>query len=396
VSTIKEAESITPLLLGFKEANRAVNVSYFKTGLNDGSLRLSKVKVLYGFPVPPSGTARLAAVSMQLGPGGLSLLVDHPDQLPSVYKIKELSGNLPHIYIKIDMGYGRAGVPPQTQTASQLISDVLQAEEVGAAVFHGLYTHAGQSYFGNSRASAVDLLRQEFEALLMTAELVKSATPREKLVLSVGATPTTTSIRNLLVQESALTAGEQTAIAALKGTIQEIRSKDCEVELHAGVYTVLDVQQLATHALSSPMLGWSDLALTIMVEVASIYPGRGEGGRSEALIAAGSLALGLEPCKAYPGWGIVSPWNIPNSQSLQAGPEDHEGWQVGRISQEHGILTWKGNRSPLPLVIGQKVRIFPNHACIAGACFDWYLVFDSENLENKDRVIDVWPRWRGW
>jgi D-serine deaminase-like pyridoxal phosphate-dependent protein len=351
---------------------------------------------LYGFPTPPSGVARLAAVSRQLGPGGLSLLVDHPDQLPSVYTIKELSGNLPQIYIKIDMGYGRAGVLPQSQVASQLIPDVLQAEGVGAAIFYGLYTHAGQSYYGNDRVSAVDLLRQEFEALLVTAELVRSATPREKLVLSVGATPTTTSIRNLLVQEAALNTGEQTAIAALKGTIQEIKSKGCEVELHAGVYPVLDVQQLATHALSSPMLSWSDLALTIMVEVASIYPGRGKGGRTEALIAAGSLALGREPCKAYSGWGIVSPWNIPNSQQPKARPEDHEGWQVGRISQEHGILTWSGDREPSPLAIGQKIRVFPNHACVAGACFDWYLVFDSESPGNEDRIIDVWPRWRGW
>lgn len=294
------------------------------------------------------------------------------------------------------MGYGRAGVPPQSQVASQLISDVLQAEEDGAAVFYGLYTHAGQSYYGDDRASAVDLLRQEFEALLVTAELVRSATPREKLVLSVGATPTTTSIRNLLVQESALTTGEQTAIAALKGTIQVIKSKNCEVELHAGVYPVLDVQQLATHALSCPMLNWSDLALTVMAEVASIYPGGGKGGRSEALIAAGSLALGREPCKAYSGWGIVLPWNISGAQYPEAGPEDHEGWQVGRISQEHGILTWSGDGEPSPLVIGQKIRIFPNHACVAGASFDWYLVFDSESVGNEDKIIDVWPRWRGW
>jgi D-serine ammonia-lyase len=359
-------------------------------------IKTEELKVLYGFPTPPSGIARLAALSKQLGPGGLSLLVDHPDQLPSVYRIRELSGNLPQIYIKIDMGYGRAGVSPQNQVASQLISDVLQAEGVGAAVFYGLYTHAGQSYYGDDRASAVDLLRQEFEALLVTAELVKSASPREKLVLSVGATPTTTSIRNLLVQESALTTDEQTAIAALKGTIQEIKSKECEVELHAGVYLVLDVQQLATHALSTSTLSWSDLALTIMVEVASIYPGRGKGGRSEALIAAGSLALGREPCKAYSGWGIVSPWDIPHAQYPKAGPEDYEGWVVGRISQEHGILTWSGDREPSPLVIGQKIRIFPNHACVAGACFDWYLVFDSEMAGSEDKIIDVWPRWRGW
>jgi D-serine deaminase-like pyridoxal phosphate-dependent protein len=82
--------------------------------------------------------------------------------------------------------------------------------------------------------------------------------------------------------------------------------------------------------------------------------------------------------------------------SPKAGPEDHEGWQVGRISQEHGILTWNGDRAPLPLVIEQKVRIFPNRACVAGACFDWYLVFDSDKSGSENRIVDGWPRWRGW
>jgi D-serine deaminase-like pyridoxal phosphate-dependent protein len=136
--------------------------------------------VLYGIPTPPSGVARLTTVIKQPSPAGLSLLIDHPNQLPSLYKIKDLSNNSPQLYIKVNIGYSRADVPPQSQVASQLISNVLQAEEVKAAVFHGLYTHAGQSYYGNDRASAVDLLRQKLEALLVTAELVRSSTPREK------------------------------------------------------------------------------------------------------------------------------------------------------------------------------------------------------------------------
>lgn len=238
-------------------------------------------------------------------------MVDHPDQLRAAYAIRKESGVLPHIYIKFDMGYHRAGVLPQGQAISQYISDLLLAEEANSAIFSGLYSHAGHSYYGDNRASAIDLLRQEFEALLVTAETVHSASPNKKVILSVGATPTATSVRNLLLPYSTITGDEQTAILALKATINTIKSTNCEVELHAGVYAVLDIQQLATHALprSSPneMLTWSDLGLTVVAEVASIYPGRGNGGSREALIAAGSLALGREPCKAYPGRGIVSP-----------------------------------------------------------------------------------------
>ncbi len=48
------------------------------------------------------------------------------------------------------------------------------------------------------------------------------------------------------------------------------------------------------------------------------------------------------------------------------------------------------------LEVGQKVRIWPNHSCITGAGYDWYLIVDSTLEGKEDEVVDVWPRWRGW
>jgi D-serine ammonia-lyase len=78
------------------------------------------------------------------------------------------------------------------------------------------------------------------------------------------------------------------------------------------------------------------------------------------------------------------------------GPESHVGWHVGRISQEHGILVWSGESHPEELSVGQKVRVWPNHACVAGAGFGWYLIVDETRVGREDEIIDVWPRWRGW
>lgn len=217
---------------------------------------------------------------------------------------------------------------------------------------------------------------------------------------AVGATPTTTSVHNLLI-DHASTAAESTAIAALRATIDAIRTNGCSIEIHAGVYPVLDIQQLATHALPHSLLAWDDVALTVLAEVASLYPARGENSSPEVLVGCGVLALGREPCKAYAGWGILSPWNRPGVRAPSTGPETHVGWQVGRLSQEHGILVWgsgigfEGQVESMPeeegLRIGQKVRIWPNHACITGAGFGWYLIVDG-----GDEIVDVWPRWRGW
>ncbi len=115
----------------------------------------------------------------------------------------------------------------------------------------------------------------------------------------------------------------------------------------------------------------------------------------EALIAAGSLALGHDACKSYNGWGIVSDWGMPGDHF-----QGRSGWQVGRISQEHGILTRDSqyeDHEQAELKVGQKVRVWPNHACVAGAGFGWYLVIDSSLPEEKgNQVVDVWVRCRGW
>lgn len=284
------------------------------------------------------------------------------------------------------MGYHRAGVLPQSELCTTLISSLLALESSGHS-FHGLYAHAGHSYSSTNSSTALNLLNQELSALLQVSKSI----PVKPLVLSVGATPTSTSIRNLLVPETG-DAGKE--IAALKATISAIAAQGCSIEIHAGVYPVLDIQQLATHSLPDSLINWSSLALTILVEVASLYPGRGANGTSEALIAAGTLALGREPCKAYSGWGILSPWNRAGAEMPSKGPEEYKGWMVGGVSQEHGILKWSGEVGEQEREsgeVGQKVRVWPNHACVAGSGFGWYLVVDG-----GDEVVDVWPRWRGW
>ncbi|KAM3150848.1 hypothetical protein ABEW05_008831 [Botrytis cinerea] len=369
VSTVVEAENIVPLLLEYKSGGRAVNV-------------------LYSFPLTSGVVDRLSKVSTALGPNGLSLMIDHPSQLRSVAAIHTKTSIPPLVFIKIDMGTHRAGVIPGTETCSQLISSVTSLAKRDVCILHGLYSHAGHSYSSNSQTAALDYLRQEFEALLVTSEEVHSvAATKLPLVLSVGATPTSNAIRNLLL--SSTSSEELKEISALKATTRAIRDRGSEIEIHAGVYPTLDMQQLATHALPEELLSWSSVAITILAEVASLYPPRGKSDSPEALITAGSLALGREPCKAYPGWGILSPWNRTSFALPNTGPEGYSGWQISRISQEHGILSNPG-KNDSELSIGQKVRVWPNHACIAGAGYGWYLIVDESREGKEDEIIDVW------
>lgn len=284
-------------------------------------------------------------MSTALGPHGISLMIDHPSQLRSVATIHEKTNIPPLVFIKIDMGGHRAGVIPGTETCSQLISSVIDLAKRNICILHGLYSHAGHSYSSNSQTAALDYLRQEFEALLITSEEVHSiAATKMPLVLSVGATPTSSAIRNLLL--SSTSSEGLNEISALKATMGAIRDVGCEIEIHAGVYSMLDMQQLATHALPEDVLSvrpfhsqicryhilthtkWSSVAITILAEIASLYPPRGTSDSPEALITAGSLAIGREPCKAYPGWGILSPWNRTSFALPNTGPEGYTGVSI--------------------------------------------------------------------
>ena len=70
---------------------------------------------------------------------------------------------------------------------------------------------------------------------------------------------------------------------------------------------------------------------------------------------------------------------------------------VDRISQEHGLLQWEDRNvtKELPLEYGQRLQIWPNHACITGSQYGWYFVIDSDS-DDANIVRDIWMRIRGW
>lgn len=410
VSTILEAENLLPLVQEFQSKGRNVNVRVLLRSCNLGRL-LKTYQVLLGFPLFPSAVSRLRSFLSSTGPNTLSVLIDHPHQLTSV---SALSSNLSpvSVFLKIDAGYGRSGVVPASSTCADLICSILSLEASGACILRGLYSHAGHSYGARQNWAAMHYLADEISGLQIVARLVREISPAHPLILSFGATPTATTIQHPSLGFSGETEGDTAAddrVHQVQHFLTTLHAQDLKLEVHAGVYPTLDLQQLATHARDPSLMTTADIAITIVAEVASVYPGRGRNGTAEALITAGNLALGREPVldqgsvpgQHYSGWGVLMPWGgaMKNPAPGAEFPRVHEGWEVGRISQEHGILTWNGSREDqerVPLRVGDKVRVWPNHSCIAGACYDYYLVVDSRNKGREDEVVDIWPRWRGW
>lgn len=129
-----------------------------------------------------------------------------------------------------------------------------------------------------------------------------------------------------------------------------------------------DLQQFATS-----LVPLSNLALTVVARVVSVYP-----DRQEAMCDAGALAMSKDT-GPLAGFGRVV---------------SHEGWDLGRVSQEHGTLVHrpKHDGEVVEVKIGDTVRIVPQHACLVCAAFPWIYVVE----EGKEEVVDVWVPWKGW
>lgn len=377
VSTIAEIEHLLPLLTQYQHEGRQVNV-------------------LYGIPLPQSQVSRLATVGQKLGADSLSVLVDHADQLRLLSRFHDEAGFPAGVYVKVDTGYHRAGLPPWGINKDGLLLQLVTLDMQGTANFVGLYSHSSLSYNDTTAAQAMANLEGEIagcmEAVAKNAQLFPKS---RALVISVGASPQVSSVENLVADDGELSAAAQ----SLRATMQSVAdgSSSCiqtSLELHAGVYSILDIQQLATNARVNLGTHEDEIAISVVSEVCSVY-NNGERAQPEALVAVGVLGLGREPCAAYKGWGVV------DRSALS--PETMAGQQliVSRVSQEHSILAWEtdtiGDGSvPLPLTVGQSIRIYPNHACVTGALYGWYLVVDSDMSGTETQVIDVWCRASGW
>ena len=170
---------------------------------------------------------------------------------------------------------------------------------------------------------------------------------------------------------------------------------------------MLDLQQLATSLIEPDAI-----AQRVIASVITYYPGRGEDGSDEAMCDAGGIAMSKDQ-GPIPGFGDVIgiiPAAGPTTGATTPPKRGvHQlGWHLGRMSQEHGILTRKkstttGHRAPISedekLHLGDIVEIVGQHACMIAAAYPWYYVIDSSQeqaLGEEQRIVDIWVPYKWW
>jgi D-serine deaminase-like pyridoxal phosphate-dependent protein len=240
-----------------------------------------------------------------------------------------------HVWIKIDCGYHRAGVDPESPATVELARRIAGSSSLR---FDGILTHSGHAYHGRTREEVMNAAEQERRVMADCANRLREA-GIEVPGVSVGSTPAMSVVERL----------------------------DGVTEARPGNYAFFDYMQVGLGS-----CGIADCAVTVLASVVSARP-----GDLQCVIDAGALALSKDQ-------GLA--WTRP--PSLGEVFADYEAALLSPIarlvslSQEHGILS---KRRP----VGTRVRILPNHSCLTAACFDEYVVVRGEE------VVDRWKIWRG-
>ena len=176
----------------------------------------------------------------------MTLIVDNPQQVAHLERFAQTSENAwpgsINVLIKIDTGYHRAGV----STDSSAIGKIVAAASDRCSIV-GIYSHLGHSYSSNSPREALAFLKTELTEAVEGANAVKShiskagaKDPGANFLITIGATPTATAT------QTALATDEGREVLDLIASIK----KNFDFEIHAGVYPVLDMQQLGKDFIS--------------------------------------------------------------------------------------------------------------------------------------------------
>ncbi len=270
-----------------------------------------------------------------------SLITDDASVPPLLDEAARRAGLTLELFLKVDCGYHRCGVEPDTPEALEIPRLIDGARNLR---FAGLLTHAGHSYHARSREELLAIARRERDVMAELAARLR-ADGVEVPTVSVGSTPTMTHVDHLEGVD----------------------------EARPGNYIFFDAFQATLGS-----CGFGDCALTVLASV--VHRDR---ARRKVVLDAGAIALskdrGPSEFDSSCGYGRV----------LDLEGED-TGLRVGALSQEHGEVLVEDAWLLERMRVGSRVRVLANHSCLTAAQHTHY------NVVEGGRVVERWEIHRGW
>ena len=282
--------------------------------------------ITWAFPLIPSRAPEAAELAREVR---LGTTLDAFEALEAA----EATGAPLEVWLKVDCGYGRAGVDPRSDTALSLARAVDASSRL---TLRGILTHSGHAYHAGSPAEIEEVAEEERRVMAGFAERLRDAGVPVGGV-SVGSTP----------------------------AMARVRSLEGVTEARPGNYALYDYTQFR---LGSCEL--EDCAVTVLTTVVSR-----RAGEPHAVTDAGALALSKDTGPdGERHFGRI----FRGAGRAHLDPRA----RVASVSQEHGTVT-----ADLP--VGTRIQVLPNHSCLTVANFDRFHVVEG------GEVVDTWKIWRG-
>jgi D-serine deaminase-like pyridoxal phosphate-dependent protein len=278
----------------------------------------------------PVNVRELRAVAELAGDVKLGVLVDSRE---AVAAIAAVAGARLRVWIKIDTGYGRAGIAwDDEERITSVARAVLSSPRSDLA---GILSHNGLTYRERGR-DGVLAVHSEAAKRLQAAREIVSCLAEGDCAVSIGDTPA----------------------ASL---VEELPGVD---ELRPGNFVFCDLTQASIGSCSM-----EDIAIAVACPVLGVYP-----ERERALLYGGAVHLSLDSLKEGSGgatYGCISlEW--PEAASVYA--------PIVSLSQEHGVAAIPPGGAPA-IGHGQLVSVLPVHSCLTCDLHPAYLTLDGERLD---------------
>ena len=319
----------SPVIAKWQIEAGAVGVCCAKLGEAEVFADAGITDIQLPYPLNPSNAARVLALMNRVH---LSIIVDDPEVAREWSERMIAAGKRLDVLVKVDVGFHRCGIDPESPRAVETIADIAS---LGGVRFLGLLSHAGQGYLAKSADDIETIAEHEIATLRGLAMLAREAGV-EVHEISVGSTP----------------------------TARFVKDQQGVTEMRPGNYVFFDRTQVGLGAATL-----DDCALGIVSTVVS------RPVASRVIFDAGSKTLssdGLRSFGSTVGYGLV----FPDLDS----PSPDPSIIIERLSEEHATAHVQASCRLKP---GDRVRILPNHSCVVTNLADELLLVDGLNVVER-------------
>jgi D-serine deaminase-like pyridoxal phosphate-dependent protein len=296
----------------------ASGLSLAKTGEAEVFADAGFDDLFLAYPIVGAGKGRrLLALADRIR---LAVGVDSVEGASSLGDVFHDAGRRLDVLLKVDCGYHRVGVPPETAAAA-----ARRIAELPGITLRGVFTHGGHAYLATATADVEAIARSEGEILAAAADSLR----REGLSVgevSVGSTPTA-----------------RVAMAVPGVT-----------ECRPGNYVYHDASQVSLGTCAV-----EDCAMTVVATVVSVP------AAERAVLDCGSKTLSTDPLRPRPGG---HGWILGRRSRLDS------------LSEEHGVVRVEPGEE---FQVGERVRVLPNHACVVSNLHDRIVLVRGDRVEGE-------------